>query len=198
MPRTRMEVDRERKVAEIVDAAKAQALGGGFGALSVAAIARQLGVAQNAIYWYFPTRDHLFVAVLRQLVDEVIGRKPPTARDEFERAVWLVDRVAEVHPLLVSMRARAREAEVVAEFEREIDGLVHAMVANGFGDSVTGADLDLAIEAFLSTVEGALLRQLPPADRARVVTFALARLSGRGSATPTAARASAAKRRSKS
>ena len=170
MPRTRREVDRDEKVADIVAAATRQALDGGFGALSMAAVARELGLAQNAVYWYFPSRDHLFVAVLRHLVDDVAARKPPGRRDVYGRAVWLVDRIAEVHPLLVAMRERARASPVVAEFERELDALVRSMVDNAVGERA------VAVEAFLATVEGVLLRQLPPAERARVVRFTLERL----------------------
>jgi TetR/AcrR family transcriptional regulator, cholesterol catabolism regulator len=188
MPRTRRDVDRADKVAEIVEVAKRQALEGGYQAMSMAAIARELRVAQNAVYWYFPTRDHLFVAVLRQLVAEVVARKPPSTRDEFERAVWLVDRVAEVHPLLVAMRERAAVAEVVRDFERELDAVVRSMVSNAFAGAVSEDELGVAIESFLATVEGALLRQLAPAERARVVTFTLGRLSGRQPPGPPAGR----------
>ena len=178
MPRTRRDVEREEKVAEIVAAARRQALAGGFGALSIAAIARELGVAQNAIYWYFPSRDHLFVAVLRQLMADIAARKPPSG-DVPSRAVWFVDRVAEVHPLLIAMRERARVADVVAEFERETDQLVRAMIGRALDGAVPLAEVDLAIESFLSTIEGALLRNFPRKERARVVTYTLARLRGR-------------------
>jgi TetR/AcrR family transcriptional regulator, cholesterol catabolism regulator len=180
MPRTRRELEREEKVAEIVAAATRQALAGGFGALSIAAIARELGVAQNAIYWYFPSRDHLFVAVLRQLMADVIARKPPTG-DVPARAVWLVDRVAEVHPLLIAMRERAKVADVVADFERELDALVRAMIGHALDGAVPAAELRVATESFLSTIEGALLRGLSRKERAQVVTYTLARLGGRDS-----------------
>jgi len=50
---------------EILALAQARLREGGYEALSVAALARELGLAQNAIYWYFPSKDHLFVATNR-------------------------------------------------------------------------------------------------------------------------------------
>ena len=52
MPATRHEVDRKDKVIEITAAAERQLLDGGYGSLSLASIARELGLAQNSIYWY--------------------------------------------------------------------------------------------------------------------------------------------------
>ena len=178
MPRTRHDVARDEKVDEIVDAAKRQLFDGGFAALSMAGVARELGVAQNAIYWYFPTRDHLFVAVLRQLMAEIGTQKGPASTDVFNRAVWFVDRVADVHPLLVTVRERSHASEVVADLEREIDTLVRGMVAHALGDHIPKPDVRLATESFLATIEGALLRQLPRNLRAEVVIYTLARLSG--------------------
>lgn len=178
MPRTRHNVDRSEKVTEIVEAAKRRLLEGGLSALSMAGIARELGVAQQSVYWYFPSRDHLFVAVVQGLMSEVAAGKPPTSHDVVERAVWIVDRVADVHPLLVAMRERAQVAEVVAELEREIDAVVRRMVKNALGEHVRQAELDVAVESFLATVEGVLLRQLPPPHRAQVVSYALARFRG--------------------
>lgn len=65
MPLARTGVDREAKLEEILAAAERRLVAGGYAHMSVAAIARELGLVQNSIYWYFPSKDHLFVAVLR-------------------------------------------------------------------------------------------------------------------------------------
>src|SRR5712691_5857363 len=92
MPRTRSELERDAKVAEIVEAAERRLHEGGYEALSVAAIARELGLAQNAIYWYFPSKDHLFVAALEGMLQKIAARKP--TREEagpVERILWFTD-----------------------------------------------------------------------------------------------------------
>src|SRR6266567_4137127 len=104
MPRTRRDVDREAKVAEVLDAAEKQLLEGGFEALSVAGVARQVGVAQNAVYWYFPSRDHLFVAALERILHRAVGaKKPPHDSDPSVMALWFVDRLGQFQPLLAAV-----------------------------------------------------------------------------------------------
>jgi AcrR family transcriptional regulator len=78
--RTRTDLDREAKTGEILAAAERRLRDGGYPALSIAAIARELGLAQNAIYWYFPSKDHLFVAALERMLRAIVARKPPSAR----------------------------------------------------------------------------------------------------------------------
>src|SRR6186997_3664071 len=92
MPRTRSELEREAKVAQVVEAAERRLRDGGYEALSIAAIARELGVAQNAIYWYFPSKDHLFVAALERMLREIAARKPRHEEaGTVERILWFTD-----------------------------------------------------------------------------------------------------------
>ena len=183
MARTRHKIERDDKVAEITTVARRQLLEGGYGALSVAAIARELGVAQNAIYWYFPSRDHLFVAALRDLMAEFpIGK--PRAGTVSDRAVWIVNRIAEWHPLVVALRERASGSEVVAEFNREVEAIVRSMVGRVLADHVAPGELDVAADAFWAAIEGVLLRQLSRRRREAVVRFTLDRFIGAAAAAP--------------
>src|SRR3954464_4957874 len=116
MPRTRPELEREAKVAEIVAAAERRLRDGGYDALSVAAIARELGIAQNAIYWYFPSKDHLFVAALERMLRDIVARKPPPRRWLERKVLWFVDQLGEIEPVRAAMYERARTSPVVAEF----------------------------------------------------------------------------------
>ena len=178
MPRTRTDVDRDAKVDQILDAAERQLLDGGYPALSMVGVARDVGVAQNAVYWYFPSRDHLFVGVLRRLLGRVAALKPPARKGLIEQAVWIVDRLAEFHGLAVAVHDRARRSTVVAEFEREFQDLLHHMLVGALRPYVDEANLELAASAVISTVEGALLRGVSPRERSAIVRFTLERLTG--------------------
>src|SRR3954468_23176509 len=114
MPRTRQDVDREAKVDEILDAAVTRLRDGGYDALSVAAIARELGIAQNAIYWYFPSKDHLFVAALERMLRDIVARKPPRQRWRERKVLCFVDQLGEIEPVRAAMYERARTSPVVA------------------------------------------------------------------------------------
>src|SRR3712207_1026154 len=98
MPRTRPEIDRESKLREIVDAAERRLRAGGYDALSVAALARELGLAQAAVYWYFPSKDHLFVAALESMLEKIFSKKPHD-RTKLEKVLWLTDRFAQIFEL---------------------------------------------------------------------------------------------------
>jgi AcrR family transcriptional regulator len=177
MPRTRTQLDRDAKVAEIVDAAERRLRDGGYEALSVAAIARELGLAQNAIYWYFPTKDHLFVGALERMLRQIASRKP--RHDEatsIERILWFTDQFAALSHLRGAMRERAADSQVVAEFVQELDALLSHMLSNALRGHVPADQLPLAVEAFRATVEGTFVKGLDKRGRREVLTFALERL----------------------
>jgi AcrR family transcriptional regulator len=177
MPRTRSELERDAKVDEIVDAAERRLQEAGFEALSVAAIARELGLAQNAIYWYFPSKDHLFVAALERMLGEIAARKP-RGQDvgPVERILWFTDQFEALSDLRGAMNERARESKVVAEFVEELDALLSRMLSNALRDYVPGGELAVAVETFRATVEGTFVKGLASPARREVLTFALERL----------------------
>lgn len=177
MPKTRHQEDRQNKVGEILDAGERQLLSGGYPALSMIGIARELGVAQNAIYWYFPSKDDLFVAVLRKLLGRVMASKPPAGRGLVDRAIWIVDRLAEFHGLTVSVHERAASSPVVQQFDREFQAMFRGMVVAALESRVPPGELDLAASTVISTVEGALLRQVPRRERHAIVRYALQRIA---------------------
>src|SRR3954469_23952408 len=107
MPRTRHDIERDAKVAEIVDAAVVRLTDGGYDALSVAAIARDLNLAQNALYWYFPTKDHLFVAALERMLRDILARKPARQPSVEAKVLWFVDRLQEIEHVRMGMYDRA-------------------------------------------------------------------------------------------
>jgi AcrR family transcriptional regulator len=177
VPQTRVAVSREKKEREILELAESRLRKGGYESLSVAAIARELGVAQNAVYWYFPSKDHLFVAALRRMLAEIAARKPHKAEaDEIERILWFTDQFQELSALRGAMADRARSSEVVADFVRELDELLSRMLSNVLSDRIPSDELPLAVDTFRATAEGTVVKGLDRRDRRRLLTFALRRL----------------------
>src|SRR4051812_31563930 len=155
MPRTRPEFDRAEKQTAILDAAVAQLESGGYAALSVAAIARDLGVAQNAVYWYFPTKDHLFVTALQQMGHRAFAAKMRAGPDWTARLLAVVDALADLYPLLPAIHERAAASEVVSAFERDLLNDFRGMLAAGLADHVADKEVDLAADTVLAAVIGA-------------------------------------------
>jgi TetR/AcrR family transcriptional regulator, cholesterol catabolism regulator len=176
VPKTRQAVSRDEKVGEIVALAEQRLREGGYEALSVAAIARELGLAQNAIYWYFPSKDHLFVAALERMLREIAARKPSRKVGEVERILWFTDQFQALSDLRGAMTERARGSEVVAGFVAELDELLFRMLSNALRGHVPEEQLPIAVEAFRSTVEGTFVKGLAKQERRKVLTFALERL----------------------
>jgi AcrR family transcriptional regulator len=177
MPRTRPHLERDEKVDQLVDAAVRRLTDGGYQALSVADIARELGLAQNAIYWYFPSKDHLFVAALERIVDQTLSKKP-RAESVGKRILWFSDRLDELQSLRAAMTERARVSTVVAEFEREVYAGIRMLLSGALSGSVAATDLDVTVDTVMSLVEGTLSQSVTRKRRAEIIAFGLERLAG--------------------
>jgi len=175
VPRNRADVARDVKVDEIVDAARARLLDGGYGELSMAALARDLGLAQAAIYWYFPTKDELFVAAVERILHDILARKPRRGTT-VERVLWLAERLHEFQDLRMSMRDRARSSEVVARFEADVTALFHVLLVSSLRDEVGNDDLDDVADAVMALCEGVLLRDVGRTRRRQLIRFGFERL----------------------
>jgi AcrR family transcriptional regulator len=81
MPPTARERVRAELTAEITDAARRQLAEVGAAALSLRAVARELGMASSALYRYFPSRDDLLT---RLIVDgyDALGSAAEAADDD--------------------------------------------------------------------------------------------------------------------
>jgi TetR/AcrR family transcriptional regulator, cholesterol catabolism regulator len=177
MPRTRTELERDAKVEEIVSAAVGRLREGGYEALSVVALARELGIAQNAVYWYFPSKDHLFVAALERMLRDTLARKPRGGQSLEDKVLWFVEQLADLADVRAALYDRARTSEVVATFAAELNATWRRMLSNVLSSRVPEADLDTTVGALLATIQGALLEHHTAQERRRLVAFALRRLT---------------------
>ncbi|QLY27881.1 TetR/AcrR family transcriptional regulator [Nocardia huaxiensis] len=82
--RARAEITRE-----ITDAARRQLAESGAAALSLRAIAREMGMVSSAIYRYFPSRDELLTALIIEAYDAIgAAVEKGVATAENPRARW--------------------------------------------------------------------------------------------------------------
>jgi AcrR family transcriptional regulator len=177
VPQTRPELERETKIEEIVGTAARRVAEGGYGALSVAAIGRELGLSPNSVYWYFPSKDELFVASVRRILAGILAAKPPRRMALESRVLWFAEQLDDVDHVRRSLYERARSSAVVAAFVRELESGLREMLTNALAGSVAESDVGIAADALLATAEGASARNLTKADRRRVVSYALRRFT---------------------
>jgi AcrR family transcriptional regulator len=171
-------VARDAKVDEIVAAARAQLEDAGYSGLSIIGIARSLGVAQNAVYWYFPTKDHVFVAAVDRMLHEILEQKP-RAGTPLRHVLWFADRLHEFQDLRVTMHDRARHSDVVASYEADVISLLRVLLSGSLSGTVPPAEIEDVVDALMALCDGVLLRGgLSTVRRRRLITLGYRRLVG--------------------
>lgn len=180
MPRNRPEIDRDEKVEAILDASERRLRAGGVGTFSVAALARELGLAANSIYWYFPTRDDLLVATVEHALLGIVRRKSPGLRRLDSRILWFVEQLDELEHVRVGLYERAHDSRTIADLLARLDERSRTMLRNVLSGHVPAGDRDLAAGTLLAAIDGARLQRLDSRARRRVVKFAVERITGQG------------------
>lgn len=169
MPRNRADIDRGEKVTEILDTAESLVRAGGMSALTVAGVARELGITGNAVYWYFPRREDLCVAVLERLGRRVFASKPRRTPDWRGQILWLVDQMSEIYPYAVSLQESAPRSPVIADFEVAVTARFREMLAGVLADRMGEDDSGEGAALFLATVFGCYALRLPQTERRRLL-----------------------------
>ncbi|WP_327139840.1 TetR/AcrR family transcriptional regulator [Nocardia sp. NBC_01327] len=95
VPRTARERARVEITREITDAARRQLAESGAPALSLRAIARELGMVSSALYRYFPSRDELLTALIIEAYNAIgAAVEHAVVEGDSPRARWRAAAVA--------------------------------------------------------------------------------------------------------
>lgn len=186
MPRNRPERSREEKSAEIVAIAQTLFLEQGYDGTTMAAIAREAGIATNVVHWYFATKDELFVAVMEalQLKDlkdaaERLARSTPrrAKKDGAKILAEFVSRRLDRHSLIATLHERSQHSAVVAAFHER----AHQRYAEGLGSalehsSMSAAERKLVVDALITAVEGLIMHRASKPEARRMMSFLADRL----------------------
>ena len=175
MPRNRRDVDREEKVDQILDAAAHALRTGGYDALSFSSLAADLGLARNALYWYFPTKDDLFVAAAARIFTAALSN-PPVKAGYLRRIAWGVDQLAELQPLTLALHDRARHSKAAAELNEAVQEEICERLRQVLRDHVEPDRLDGVAQTIVVFVQGLLTTPLAAKERNRRLQFLLDQL----------------------
>ena len=186
MPGNRPERSRDDKTAEIVTIARRLFLEQGYAGTTIAAIAREAGIATNVVHWYFATKDQLFVAVLDSLQSEDLeeakarfSRSAPGHEEEdletlLTEFVWRrLDRCG----LIATLHERSHYSSVLAEFHDR----AHKRYEQALGQTlarfrIPAAERKLVVEALVTAVEGLVMHRASKREAKRMMTFLAQRL----------------------
>ena len=185
MPATRPHLDRDLKRKQIVDAAEKLLLRSGYEATTMAAVARRAGVANNAVYWYFPSKDDLLAAVLHRRQERALAELPvPATATPDEQILAMLAQLDQVANLTATVHERAKHSSAVAEMHESFHDTADRLLQRLFRDA--GLDRDDSIQAakaMMALIEGIHLHETNRDSGARddLVLWTLKRLTTTGS-----------------
>jgi AcrR family transcriptional regulator len=186
MAKNRPDRTREDKSAEIVAIARRLFLELGYGGTTIAAIAREAGIASNVVHWYFATKDELFVAALDSLqsddleeAEERLSRSIP-GREEKDLEALLTEfvwRRLDRYGLIATLHERSHHSPIMAEFHQR----AHRRYADHLGQAVErcripAAERKLVVEALITAAEGLVMHRASKREAKRMMTFLAKRL----------------------
>ncbi|KAA9164921.1 TetR/AcrR family transcriptional regulator [Amycolatopsis acidicola] len=187
--RTARDRARAELTMEIKNAARRQCGEVGADALSLRAVARELGMVSSALYRYFPSRDHLLTALIIDAYN-AIGEAAEAAEDEtlppIERwcAIWDATRAwAKAHPheyaLIYGSPIPGYQApqDTTAPASRVALALVRVVASAELKPAFDGTPPSPALSRQASALATALETELEPADACRL-TIAWTQLFG--------------------
>ena len=161
MPRNRQHIDRETRVAGILDAAEELLLRDGYEPTTMAAVARAAGVASNSVYWYFPGKDDLLAAVLQRRLDRASTRLDTDSEEPLAlRAISALAELDAVSKLTSAVHERAKHSTAVATMHAAFHDVLSKRVGEGFtATGMSEADAQMAAAAIVAVIEGIHLHE---------------------------------------
>jgi TetR/AcrR family transcriptional regulator, regulator of autoinduction and epiphytic fitness len=178
VPRNKRDIDRAVKVDELLAAAEALFLRNGYAGTTMAAIAKQAGVSANSLYWYFPSKDDVFVAVLDRHLTKAQTRLATQSDEPLSQQFrWVLTQLEALAPMTGVIHERARESAVVAEFHDRFHQAVQGFLCDGLLREGHGRrDAERTAEVVMAIVEGPMVHGKSRKERDDLLVFAMDRL----------------------
>ncbi len=181
MPQTRTTTSREDKVEDLLDVAEALFEEHGFAGTSTARLARTAGVSEKTLFWYFPSKDHVLVAVVERAAVRIDARLRRRRRpgDSIAAGLYRVLRaMRSIRHLLPAMHQRAEVSEHVAVSRERFRAFHRRAIAAGLhAAGVPEEDLEAAVTIVVCFADGALLRNIGDRELRRLCDTLVERLS---------------------
>jgi AcrR family transcriptional regulator len=172
LAKTRHERDRSEKVNELLDVAEQLFKERGYVGTTTALLADAAGVAQNAVYWYFPSKDHLFVAVLERMLDALVA---DVAKDHGltleSRVTRTVKRLQQTEDLRVALLERSRESDIAAAFATKMRATLYSLLVEAVRREVPEGNHPMIARGILAVADGT--HGMPTEERLGLVAFAV-------------------------
>ncbi|MCZ4551349.1 TetR/AcrR family transcriptional regulator [Gordonia rubripertincta] len=174
MPANRRPRARAEKRDEIVASARRLFVDNGYDDTALSKIAADAGVTANTVYWYFPDKDHVLVAVLEELLAEAMARYEPVAqRPLADKIMFAVEELSAMRNLVDTVHSRRASSPVIDHWHNTF----HTMA-----DTLTRADLPAddagpASHIIAFVVEGLLTHPGDETERREIIELLVDRIT---------------------
>lgn len=180
MPRNRRDVDRELKVAELIEAAEELFTARGYVGTTMTSIAAKAGIAPNAVYWYFPSKDHLLVAVLDRKLEQAMADAGSGLPDDLGQTISAGLRRLRSYPTLGALvHQRAPHSTVVAEFHNRLHQILRGfLIGEVERQGRKGAEAELIADTIIAVIDADPDHGGPRRQREELLEYLFAHLLG--------------------
>ena len=176
MPKNHRHVDTEQKKQAIVAVATRLFIKRGFQATSMSLIADESQVAANTIYWYFPNKDALLIAVLNGLLTKGYERWQTLESDQslVDQVMMAIEDFESCGDLMQVVHARVNESAELARWHQQFHhvlelGIEEKLVRYGVAED----KLSPASKLLVYVIEGLIAHPHKPSEREMMLRFYL-------------------------
>ncbi|MCO4252139.1 TetR/AcrR family transcriptional regulator [Pseudarthrobacter raffinosi] len=175
MPKNKLAIPREERSGEVLTAATELFLERGYAGTTMAEVGAAVGVSTNNVYWYFPSKDALFAAVM----DRMLGREIRALEHELnglDPLSFLIRGLVDMRPfrgLHQSMHHRMQDSDAVRESHDRFLAWIRKMVDQVIQENPGIADSELVADIVVSLFEGANAFDPPLRTAPEMIRFVL-------------------------
>jgi AcrR family transcriptional regulator len=181
VPRNRQHIPREEREAEVLAAATELFLSRGYAGTTMADISAAAGVARAAIYWYYPSKDDVFAAVMDRMLRREIRALDEVHTDEnpMSKLVRGLNDMRAFRPLHQAMHGRILQSDPVREAHDRFLDWIRDLVRQMVDDLDDPAlDRELVADTAVTLFEGFNVEATPPRPGPELMRFLLESVLG--------------------
>lgn len=163
MPRNRQQIPREQRTAELLAAATELFLRGGYAGTTIADISAAAGVAPANVYWYFPSKDDVFAAVMDRMLSRETRALEHELRgmDPLSMLVRGLDDMRAFRDLHRSMHSRLQKSVAVREAHDRLLTWIRNNVYRVVDQHPGASDREMVADIIVTLFEGANVSDPP-------------------------------------
>jgi len=157
MPRNRQHIPRDERAADLLAAATQVFVAKGYAATTMTDISEVAGVARANIYWYFPSKDDIFAAVMSDLYGTEIAQltQRDVGLDAYSRLVLGLKQLYPFRFLHLEMHPRIAHSTAVRDAHENFMSWIRDLVYEVVDQAGAGIDKQMLADVIVATFEGA-------------------------------------------